>query len=157
MVNIKIFGCVFPNVESYIMSRAQIRLKKQNSLRRIFTGPLVVCMLAMMLLPAAARFVAIRSVTVDLSINSSGYASCDGTCTVASGYEAEATLELQQKDGSTWKTIKEWSDSGDVIRFNKAQFVARGYDYRLKLTTEVYDANGKFVEDDVTYSGVESH
>ena len=45
----------------------------------------------------------------------------------------------------------------DVIRFNKAQFVARGYDYRLKLTTEVYDANGKFVEDDVTYSGVESH
>ena len=29
--------------------------------------------------------------------------------------------------------------------------------YRLKLTTEVYDANGKFVEDDVTYSGVESH
>ena len=104
-------------------------MKKQNSLRRIFTGPLVVCMLAMMLLPAAARFVAIRSVTV----------------------------ELQQKDGSTWKTIKEWSDSGDVIRFNKAQFVARGYDYRLKLTTEVYDANGKFVEDDVTYSGVESH
>ena len=95
-------------------------MKKQNSLRRIFTGPLVVCMLAMMLLPAAARFVAIRSVTVDLSINSSGYASCDGTCTVASGYEAEATLELQQKDGSTWKTIKEWSDSGDVIRFNKA-------------------------------------
>lgn len=94
---------------------------------------------------------------MDLSINSSGYASCDGTCTVASGYEAEATLELQQKDGSTWKTIKEWSDSGDVIRFNKAQFVARGYDYRLKLTTEVYDANGKFVEDDVTYSGVESH
>ena len=80
-----------------------------------------------------------------------------GPCTVASGYEAEATLELQQKDGSTWKTIKEWSDSGDVIRFNKAQFVARGYDYRLKLTTEVYDANGKFVEDDVTYSGVESH
>ena len=76
-------------------------MKKQNSLRRIFTGPLVVCMLAMMLLPAAARFVAIRSVTVDLSINSSGYASCDGTCTVASGYEAEATLELQQKDGST--------------------------------------------------------
>ena len=132
-------------------------MKKQNSLRRIFTGPLVVCMLAMMLLPAAARFVAIRSVTVDLSINSSGYASCDGTCTVASGYEAEATLELQQKDGSTWKTIKEWSDSGDVIRCNKAQFVARGYDYRLKLTTEVYDANGKFVEDDVTYSGVESH
>ena len=93
----------------------------------------------------------------NISINSSGYASCDGTCTVASGYEAEATLELQQKDGSTWKTIKEWSDSGDVIRFNKAQFVARGYDYRLKLTTEVYDANGKFVEDDVTYSGVESH
>lgn len=80
MVNIKIFGCVFPNVESYIMSRAQIRLER-----------------------------------------------------------------------------KEWSDSGDVIRFNKAQFVARGYDYRLKLTTEVYDANGKFVEDDVTYSGVESH
>ena len=39
-------------------------MKKQNSLRRIFTGPLVVCMLAMMLLPAAARFVAIRSVTV---------------------------------------------------------------------------------------------
>ena len=52
-------------------------MKKQNSLRRIFTGPLVVCMLAMMLLPAAARFVAIRSVTVDLSINSSGYASCE--------------------------------------------------------------------------------
>lgn len=30
LVNIKIFGCVFPNVESYIMSRAQIRLERND-------------------------------------------------------------------------------------------------------------------------------
>ena len=71
---------------------------------------------------------------------------------------AELVKGQNPENRPTWIILeKEWSDSGDVIRFNKAQFVARGYDYRLKLTTEVYDANGKFVEDDVTYSGVESH
>ena len=91
-----------------------------------------------------------------MTISSGGYASCLGDCTVRSEYDAEVILELQQKKGSSWTTIMDWSDSGRRVSFDKGQFVSRGYDYRLKISADIYDSDGDLVEDATSYSTIES-
>ena len=103
----------------------------------------------------SARYAAIRSLTADLTI-SSGYASCQGDCTVRSEYDAEVILELQQKQGTSWTTIMDWSDSGRRVSFDKGQFVSRGYDYWLKISADIYGSDGELVEDGTSYSTIES-
>ena len=114
------------------------------------------CVLLSMTTVISARYTAIRSLTADLTISSGGYASCLGDCTVRSEYDAEVILELQQKKGSSWTTIMDWSDSGRRVSFDKGQFVSRGYDYRLKISADIYDSDGDLVEDATSYSTIES-
>ena len=104
----------------------------------------------------SARYAAIRSLTADLTISSGGYASCQGHCTVRSEYDAEVILELQQKQGTSWTTIMDWSDSGRRVSFDKGQFVSRGYDYWLKISADIYGSDGELVEDGTSYSTIES-
>ena len=104
----------------------------------------------------SARYAAIRSLTADLTISSGGYASCQGDCTVRSEYDAEEILELQQKQGTSWTTIMDWSDSGRRVSFDKGQFVSRGYDYWLKISADIYGSDGELVEDGTSYSTIES-
>ena len=58
----------------------------------------------------------------------------------------KVVLELQQKKGTSWTTIMDWSDSGRRVSFDKGQFVSRGYDYRLKISADIYDSDGELVE-----------
>ena len=53
-------------------------------------------------------------------------------------------------------TIMDWSDSGRRVSFDKGQFVSRGYDYRLKISADIYDSDGDLVEDATSYSTIES-
>ena len=55
-----------------------------------------------------------------------------------------------------WTTIMDWSDSGRRVSFDKGQFVSRGYDYRLKISADIYDSDGELVEDGTSYSTIES-
>ena len=98
------------------------------------------------------RYVALSRFSTTLSIDSNGCATCLGTAITNINYTCDATLELQQKVGSSWETIKDWSSSGDMNSFSKSWYVASGHDYRLKLSVDVYTAGGKWVEGPVTYS-----
>ena len=131
-------------------------VKMQKNAKRFCAVLLALGVLLSMSTVISARYAAIRSLTAGLTISSSGYASCQGTCTVQSEYDANVVLELQQKKGTSWTTIMDWSDSGRRVSFDKGQFVSRGYDYRLKISADIYDSDGELVEDGTSYSTIES-
>lgn len=99
-------------------------------------------------------YVALLQLDAELSIDSSGYAVCIGTATARLDYTCDATLELQQKNGSTWETIKDWSSSGRNNDFNENWYVKSGCDYRIRITAEVRASAGKLIESPSKYSSI---
>lgn len=78
-----------------------------------------------------------------------------GGTEVPHGYEAYVLVELQQKNGSSWKTIKTFTDQGgSYAMVSRYYAVMSGYDYRLKLTHKAYDSNGNLIETIIKYSPV---
>ncbi len=100
------------------------------------------------------RYIALTKLDAKLNISSTGYASCTAHANVSLGYSCDATLELQQKSGTSWKTIKEWASSGSTNRINEGCYVISGYDYRLKLSADVHNSSEKLVESQTIYSTV---
>lgn len=78
-----------------------------------------------------------------------------GGTEVPYGYEAYVKVELQQKNGTSWTTIKTWTDQGgSYAMVSKYYAVTSGYKYRLKLTHKAYDSNGNLIETITTYSDI---
>lgn len=95
-------------------------------------------------------------INVDLNISNSGYATCIGNVNATIGCTCNVTLELQQKSGSSWRTIKEWTSSGRTNGFNEHWTLKGGYTYRLKLSADVYKS-GQLVEQPRVYSNTVSY
>ena len=100
------------------------------------------------------RYSTLTQFMTELEISGSGLSSCMGKAKTNLGYTCNATLELQQKNGSSWETIAEWTSSGRTNEFDKSWYVKSGYSYRLKLTAEVSNSSGTLIESPVTYSGI---
>lgn len=100
------------------------------------------------------RYIGLSKFYAELTISSKGYTSCTAYVHVLSGYNCDATLELQQKSGTSWKTIKEWASSGQTNDFSRGLYVTSGHDYRLKVSADVYNSSGKLVESPTEYSTV---
>lgn len=132
----------------------------KRSLATIFT----VCFMTLFIASVSAagdpmvspRYVGISTISCDLSISENGYASCEGHSHAYPGYTADVTLELQQDIGY-WDTIKSWTGSGRSVPFEKGYFVAEGYDYRVKITSVVYDSNGNYIETISATTGTHSY
>ncbi len=78
-----------------------------------------------------------------------------GGTLVPDGYEAYVKVELQQKNGTSWTTIKTWTDRDfDYAMVENYYAVTSGYKYRLKLTHKAYDSNGNLIETLTTYSDI---
>lgn len=78
-----------------------------------------------------------------------------GGTLVPDGYEAYVKVELQQKNGTSWTTIKTWTDRDfDYAMVSRYYAVMSGYQYRLKLTHKAYDSNGNLIETLTTYSDI---
>lgn len=78
-----------------------------------------------------------------------------GGTQVPDGYEAYVKVELQQKNGTSWTTIKTWTDQDtDYAMVSRYYAVTSGYKYRLKLTHKAYDSNGNLIETLTTYSDI---
>lgn len=103
------------------------------------------------------RYTTLRKFATELTIDKNGLATCQGDANTQSGYTCNATLELQQKNGSSWETIAEWTSSGRTNEFNQSRLVKSGYSYRLKLTAEVSNSSGTLIESPVTYSGIAAY
>lgn len=100
------------------------------------------------------RYLRIRSFDIAFDISSSGKSSCySKIVTYESTDTIDLTIELQRDGGSGWSTIKTWTgeDTGR-ISLDKVWYVTSGYEYRLRITAEIYDTNGKLLETQIDYS-----
>ena len=100
------------------------------------------------------RYAAIERLTATLKINSSGRVSCGGSASTILGYSCDATMKLQQKVGTSWETVKEWTSSGTTNNFAESWYVASGYDYRVEILADVYNSSGNMIESQTTHSSV---
>ena len=89
------------------------------------------------------RYTGVCRLSSNLSISSSGAATCKGTAMLDSGYTADVKVELK-RDGTT---IKTWTTSGNrTIRISETHYVLSGHNYIVKTSATVYDSNNKVVE-----------
>ena len=91
------------------------------------------------------------------NIDSNGRSTCTGKSTVETNYTIDVTMELQQKKGDSWETIKTWTDSGRRVTLEKNWYVASGFDYRIKLSGVATNSSGKVIESPMTYSGTKHY
>ena len=106
---------------------------------------------------AEPYYVGFADMTAHLSISGSGKATCTSVCAARNGYTVDLTIELEQKSGNTWETIRTWSEEGTKISFEKSIYVVSGYDYRLKASADVHNSNGTLIESPVAYSNEVSY
>ena len=148
-------------------------MKKCKALRRIACLGLSIWTIALSSSPAVAaplkvlensvvestemRYDTINYINSSLTINNRGKASCTADIAVRNSYTFDASIELQQKKGTKWTTVKTWNKSGTMIWFTDSYYVTSGYDYRLKLDVEIHDSNGVLKENPVVYSSVHSY
>ena len=98
------------------------------------------------------RYIAITEMDNDISI-SSNKANCYGKTTVTSGYRARVKVELQQKNGTSWATLKTWNVSGNLsATVNELYTPTKGNSYRLKTTHYALNSNGSVAEYVTKYS-----
>ena len=86
--------------------------------------------------------------------NSSGKLCCIGDTLAHSGYgyTSGVIVELQRKSGSSWSTVKTWSNySGTTYSAVDEYYYVTNGTYQLKVTHEVYSGS-ILVEDFVAYS-----
>ena len=103
------------------------------------------------------RYVVLKSFFVDLSISTSGRATCSAEANVNSSYTVVITTELQQNDGG-WHTIKsQVSNEGIRVNDNMIYYVCSGSDYRVFGTARVYDSKGNCIETVTVSSNVISY
>ena len=137
---------------------------KTNRLSKLLA---VILCLSMAVLPAAAaheseaaelepspRYTGLSTAYVDLTISSSGRSTSTGEVNTRSGYTADVTMELQQKDGSRWEEVRTWTDVGADVYLEKDWYVASGYEYRVELSIEVSNSSGRVVDDVTIHSGI---
>ena len=85
----------------------------------------------------------------DLQNLGGGRLSIHGGTQVQFGFVAETTIELQQNG----RTIRTWNTTGGMnAAISTDWFVARGHQYRLRLTHRALNANGAVLETVVMYS-----
>ena len=78
-----------------------------------------------------------------------------GGTQVPPNYDAYVKVELQQKNGTSWTTIKTWTDRYEAYAMVSRNYaVTSGYQYRLKLTHKAYDSNGNLIETITKYSDI---
>jgi len=131
--------------------------------RHLFFPVLTLCMILLSATAVAAassnlsvapRYISMGSFAATLSINDSGNATASGSVSVFKGYTAEAFMELQQKNSGNWTTICDWSAENISGTFSKNRYVVSGYEYRVKLSVDVYDKSGALIESETTYSPI---
>ena len=96
-------------------------------------------------------YVGTRDAKAQLTISTSGKASCTGTAKPeASTSKVSITVKLRQKkDDGAWALIGRWTDSGsgkDGVEIRETMPVERGYSYQVVMTGTVRDAAGKVLD-----------
>lgn len=87
---------------------------------------------------------------IDLNIDSRGLADCFAKITLQSGYSADATLTLLQKNPNSgvWTEVDTWSSNSTnvTLRISETKYVMSGNSYALQLNADIYNSSGKLVD-----------
>ena len=128
--------------------------------KRFFALLLTILSLCVTALPVAAiddpepepYYTGVASATINMTISTTGRTTSTVRVRILPGYTADVYLDLQQRDGP-WTDIMSWDDSGSGnIYLDGDYYVESGYYYRAKVTIDVYDSDGSYVETVTAYS-----
>lgn len=85
------------------------------------------------------------SIMGDMDVTSSGKATviADVVANPTKVDQIKVECRLQRLEGSTWKTIKSWTESSDdndpgSVSMEKTYYIHEGYSYRVQLNTKAY-------------------
>lgn len=85
------------------------------------------------------------TVVGDIDISSSGKATIIASVTANRSKvdQVKVTCNLQRLEGSTWKTIKSWSEESvpeapHAVMMEKTYYVVEGYSYRIQVKSKAY-------------------
>ncbi len=85
------------------------------------------------------------TVVGDIDISSSGKATIIASVTANRSKvdKVKVTCNLQRLEGSTWKTIKSWSEESvpeapHAVMMEKNYYVVEGYSYRIQVKSKAY-------------------
>ena len=91
------------------------------------------------------RWTHFTTVVGDLDITSSGKATALASVTANRSKVdlVKVTCNLQRLEGSTWKTIKSWSEESvpeapHAVLMEKTYYVVEGYSYRIEVKSKAY-------------------
>ena len=75
-----------------------------------------------------------------LDISNTGRAKCQANIITNKADKVEIVADLQQKSGSSWKTLKSWTktENKPSAALSGSYYVEKNYYYRLKTTFYVY-------------------
>ena len=85
----------------------------------------------------------ISSYDYNLSINSSGLASCGASVTAYPGTDSvKISMYLQRYDGG-WSTVQHWTKEADgtYVSLVKSYYVTSGYNYRMLVYFYAYEGS----------------
>lgn len=92
-----------------------------------------------------SRYTGLVTMTAYLDISDLGRAVVSVDVAIRAGYTADVKIELVQYPSNT---VKEWNtemeDYGTC--WGGVYYVASGYFYYAKVTTEIYDLDGNYIE-----------
>lgn len=95
-----------------------------------------------------------------LSIDSFGKSTSIGDVSIYEGSNTVVlTVQLQKFNGSSWNTIKTWSDSGAGLAgvyITQDYYVVSGT-YRVCATAQVYNSSGQLLETQSAYSPTKTY
>lgn len=94
---------------------------------------------------AVPYYTGTASIYANLSISSTGLASCSGNISLRSGYVANLTMKLQQYTSNGWTTIETWFTATQK-GLSGSRYVTHGYYYRVVTSASVYTSSGGYVE-----------
>ena len=85
------------------------------------------------------------SIMGDMDVTSSGKATviADVVADPTKVDEIKVECRLQRLEGSTWKTVKSWTETSDEVdpgsvMMEKTYYIHEGYSYRAQLNTKAY-------------------
>lgn len=105
------------------------------------------------------RYLTLSSTSADLSIGSSGYASCSGSG-IARDFntKVDVTMTLYQINGGSYTALTTWTATGTKsASSNHGYYVVRGYNYQVAVSITVKNASGTVLETASVYSSVVSY
>lgn len=124
-------------------------------MKRLSALLLVVVSVLFMVIPANAteaeviqpRYENIARIGAGCSIDGNGIATCVGSVKTYKALNVKVVCSLQRLEGSTWRTIKSWTETGTMaVLISQNWAVMSGYEYRSYVVAYVYDVSGKVIE-----------